>query len=219
MKRVPLNFDWPIGEVWKGYVNPHYKDCPRCKGKGVTSAHERLTDLVGLIMLSGEDARREKCHPYFNNAPLYYTQNMHVGKDMIILTEGLAGREMSMMGHDSCDKWQAVNKIIKAAGLDPKKWGMCVECKGEGIDLSIKKAYETWEDYEPPDGDGFQLWETTSEGSPSSPVFETASALARWCEKNATIFGSEKCTKEQWLNMFQEEYGVDTGSMLIFKIP
>ena len=30
---------------------------------------------------------------------------------------------------------------------------------------------------DPPNGDGYQLWETTSEGSPVSPVFESIDAL------------------------------------------
>ncbi len=34
----------------------------------------------------------------------------------------------------------------------------------------IQKQAEDWTDTEPPTGDGYQLWETTSEGSLSSPV-------------------------------------------------
>lgn len=34
--------------------------------------------------------------------------------------------------------------------------------------------------YDPPAGDGWQLWETTTEGSPISPVFPTAEDLATW---------------------------------------
>ncbi len=33
---------------------------------------------------------------------------------------------------------------------------------------------------EPPEGEGWQLWETVSEGSPVSPVFESAEQLADW---------------------------------------
>ena len=32
----------------------------------------------------------------------------------------------------------------------------------------------------PPKGEGFQLWETTTEGSPVSPVFETLDELCEW---------------------------------------
>lgn len=36
----------------------------------------------------------------------------------------------------------------------------------------------------PPTGDGYQLWETVSEGSPISPVFATPEELATWMTRN-----------------------------------
>ena len=63
-------------------------------------------------------------------------------------------------------------------------------------------------DYEqvfgPPAGSGYQLWETTTEGSPVSPVFETLDGLCGWCETNATTFGRSKATKEEWARMLQD---------------
>lgn len=61
--------------------------------------------------------------------------------------------------------------------------------------------------FAPPAGEGFQLWETTTEGSPVSPVFETLDGLCDWCEENATVFADIKATKEQWKQMF------DSGSI------
>jgi len=49
LKRVPLDFSWPLSTVWEGYVNPHYEKCHNCKdcsGKGTTIARQRLEDLV-----------------------------------------------------------------------------------------------------------------------------------------------------------------------------
>lgn len=57
---------------------------------------------------------------------------------------------------------------------------------------------------EPPKGEGYQLWDTTSEGSPISPVFETLDKLCKWCEVNATTFGKFKATKEEWKEMLQD---------------
>ncbi len=74
---------------------------------------------------------------------------------------------------------------------------------------------------EPPKGDGYQLWETTSEGSPTSPVFATLEALCEWCETNTTTFGSFKASKEEWLQMLSPEGHVhveltnDVGGKLI----
>ena len=57
---------------------------------------------------------------------------------------------------------------------------------------------------EPPPGDGYQMWETTSEGSPISPVFKTPEELARWLVDNgASSFGSDTATYDQWLGMIR----------------
>lgn len=61
-----------------------------------------------------------------------------------------------------------------------------------------------------PEGEGYQLWEVTSEGSPVSPVFTTDEDLARWCEGNATVFGSLRATAGEWLRMFRGEVLVHT---------
>jgi hypothetical protein len=50
---------------------------------------------------------------------------------------------------------------------------------------------------------GYQLWETTSEGNPASPVFKT---LDEWYKENATVFGSHKATKEKWKSMLDENF-------------
>jgi hypothetical protein len=45
---------------------------------------------------------------------------------------------------------------------------LCPECKGDGHIWSSKEAEtmcDNWKKSEPPLGDGYQLWETTSEGS------------------------------------------------------
>lgn len=59
----------------------------------------------------------------------------------------------------------------------------CPACDGHGETEKYagqRAGREAWEDYEPPEGEGWQMWETVSEGSPVTPVFPTAEALARW---------------------------------------
>jgi len=68
----------------------------------------------------------------------------------------------------------------------------------------------------PPDGEGFQLWETTSEGSPNSPVFKTLDELCEWCAENATTFGRNKATKEQWLQMLDANFVFHKQGNLMF---
>lgn len=57
---------------------------------------------------------------------------------------------------------------------------------------------------EPPKGDGFQLWETTTEGSPVSPVFDTIDELADWCAENITSYGKDKLSKKNWQKNLEE---------------
>lgn len=42
------------------------------------------------------------------------------------------------------------------------------------------EEYESWQPTEPPAGEGYQLWETVSEGSPISPVFATKDLFAAY---------------------------------------
>lgn len=65
-----------------------------------------------------------------------------------------------------------------------------------------------FQDYMPeiPEGTpyGYQLYETTTEGTPVSPVFATLEELAAWCERGATVFRRDQFwTREQWLASFR----------------
>jgi hypothetical protein len=123
LKRVPLDFDWPLKKIWQGYVNPYYVECSPCDGRGSNS-------------------------------------------------EG----------------------------------GYCKYCNGDGVPIAFQEKYNEWLDEEPPEGDGFQLWETTSEGSPISPVFDSLEKLCEWAERNATTFGSSTATKEDWKQMLSDDF-------------
>lgn len=106
VKRVPLDLDWPLGEVWVGYLNREL--CPTCECR---------------------KGRRAECD----------------------------------------------------------------ECDGRGY---------VWVDTEPPSGDGWQYWETTTEGSPMSPVYATRSGLARWLAMNESTINGEtgaRMTYQDWL--------------------
>ena len=85
-------------------------------------------------------------------------------------------------------------------------YGKCEFCDGEGevwATPEIKAASEAWENFDPPAGSGWQFWETTSEGSPLTPVFATPEELARWCSDNAvSSFGRDTESYETWLDWF-----------------
>ena len=46
IKRVPLDFNWPLDKEWKGYVNPYYKakECQKCGGSGYSKTARLLKD-------------------------------------------------------------------------------------------------------------------------------------------------------------------------------
>ena len=182
LRRVPLDFDWPLHKVWDGFINHHYIDCAACGGNGATVASRQLDLVVDLLMLAGGDSvvtKRDgarRFHPYFAATPL---AGATPDAALAEVTTGLSGREMCMFGHDSIDRYVARKKILAAAGL-PETWGDCPACHGDGRDPSCCEAVDAWIATEPPEGDGYQVWETVSEGSPISPVFATSEQMVAW---------------------------------------
>lgn len=238
IKRVPLDFNWPVGKIWQGFLNPHYDGhCQNCScgGSGYTTARQRLDELVRLILLSGEDANRGKCHPYFSEmGSLYSTRGITPSPDMVELSTGLAGREPSFLGHDACDAWRASRAVIIAAGLPEDAWGICQNCKGEGSvwdSPENKEKAEAWESYEPPTGEAWQLWETVSEGSPCSPPCASPEELAKWLTTPGNYAGriDSGTTYEQWLrfingpgwapSMIGTSAGIHPGAQVIAEQP
>lgn len=203
LKRVPLDFDAPLDDVWKGYINPYYKRCPDCEG-GYTPDHKWLSSIVHLLLMAGAAGIDDgPLHPWLWNMTL--APNTKPSIEMAKLTGGLAGRMPRVpFGHDGSDNWSAERKIIIAAGLDPETWGICQTCKGEAVDPSISEQYNAWEAEEPPVGDGYQLWENTTEGSPQSPVFSTMDELCEWSAENASTFGGYTASAEEWKKMLSE---------------
>ena len=70
----------------------------------------------------------------------------------------------------------AGHRALKRVPLD-FNWPLCQVWQGY---LRPGRAAKGWQPQEPPVGPGYQLWETTSEGSPMSPVFATLAELAAW---------------------------------------
>jgi hypothetical protein len=226
LRRVPLDFDWPLKKVWFGFVNPHYRECPaaaqnQCSG-GTNPSGMWLDAISRLIAMVGEHAAQEAHqdnlrergwtwpHPYlqeWQQAPRtewprdviermraitdtaeknremhrYHLANpprlLSFGPELVALVNGLSGGQ-ELSAFNSCRiSYEIRKKLLASAGLDNETFGRCAVCNGEGIDPAAKEAYEAWESTPPPDGEGWQLWETVSEGSPVSPVFATRDAF------------------------------------------
>src|SRR6185295_12659678 len=89
---------------------------------------------------------------------------------------------------------------LKRLGVD----GKCQHCDGDGYtwkSVGDKTAYDEWKEYEPPTGEGYQLWETVSEGSPITPVFSSPEALANYLvsDKYRWRNNDHGTTWEQWM--------------------
>lgn len=104
---------------------------------------------------------------------------------------------ISGIGHDAINQWIVVGAECKRLGIDPA----CPHCGGAGTlweSLEAEQAAEAWISSEPPAGDGYQIWETVSEGSPISPVFATPEELAR--HMAGKQWGADKGSSyETWL--------------------
>ena len=174
VKRVPLDFNHTLGEPWPGYLSPAPRPCPagdRCIN-GSTPDRAWLNNWVHILLV----AAGNPTHPWVMEVPLV---ERHPTGLLADVTGALAGRRPDRpFGHDAIDRWKAIKAIIAAAGL-PEDWGLCPSCQGLAYHPDDEGVQEAWERTEPPTGEGWQVWETVSEGSPVTPVFDSAEALAR----------------------------------------
>jgi hypothetical protein len=192
IKRVPLDFDWPKDKIWHGFINPHYKVCGVCD-HGQTIARNQLERLSSMISWLGYSTMRggHDWHPMFDS----FMRPSPIDPKLFEVIDGLvrAGSVIKhkkhkykgdrepegLTGLGSGDDYSITLLLLEQAGL-PLNWGICKACGGDNIDASVKAAYEAWKQTEPPTGPGYQIWETVSEGSPISPVFENIDAAVTW---------------------------------------
>lgn len=75
------------------------------------------------------------------------------------------------------------------------------EWAGEAPDP--KNYMPTWK---PEEKTHYMMYETTTEGTPISPAFETPEELAKWLsDNNASAFADKTAAYEEWLNMIKED--------------
>lgn len=240
LKRVPIDFKWPLNQVWKGYISPYSGvKCRSCNGMGYSKEYNKLQERwygndrePEWVYL--DNGRRWNRAAWNNNldandvASLLkadrlwdFTRNPINEEQKQIVIEKINKGENSWLpfdngytptpeevnkwnregsGHDSSNAWYVIEAKLKKLNLPSR----CEFCEGEGEfwqSDEIEKMAEKWENIEPPKGEGYQLWEDVSEGSPVSPVCKTLEDLCKWCEGNATTFGKFKASKEEWLKM------------------
>lgn len=234
LKRVAMDFNWPLKATWIGYLNPYRSiSCPACDGSGLNPETKRLEDNwythsnhdgeegwnshleqgeVDALIEAGR--LMDFTHTPINGWQLWVVdQKLASGLNSWLpfpngtnpTAEEVNKWSRNGIGHDAINRWICVKARAKRLGF----YGKCELCKGDGylfVSDDVKKLHNEWQGMEPPSGDGFQLWETTSEGSPISPVFASLEELCEWCAPNATTFGSHKATKEQWFQMLSDDF-------------
>jgi hypothetical protein len=119
---------------------------------------------------------------------------------------------LSGIGHDAINQWVVVKARCEREGVAQE----CPECGGHGtreLWSGQRAAAEAWEKFEPPTGEGWQLWETVSEGSPITPPMPTAEALVEylvtvgdvWSQRRNTRWdreAAERIVKSAWAPSF-----------------
>lgn len=268
LRRVPLDFDWPLKETWAGYLNPFYAaraECPACDGSGYGPEAKRFADqwyghapfdpvaygatpltvdhpavveaatrnvdrspeYYGVPYVGRDEAIRKESGRLFDHwkgqwshhliqadvDALIASHRLHDFTDTFVPGTGWVAIDpppavtpeevnawsLSGMGHDAINRFVCVRARCEREGVPVD----CPECDGSGEtwpSRAHKALAESWEHIDPPKGDGYQCWETTSEGSPISPVFATAEELARWlADTGASACGSQTATYDQWL--------------------
>lgn len=281
LKRVPLDFSWPIGRIWHGYINPFYKrhsrECPHCEGYGDSpevrllskkwygSAPFNPTEKGSVPFTPEHPSVRKFAERNVSNSPSYYGHGEeaiqreaerlcglfnaqwahHLSQEDVQVCWDKNGlMSWSHMRDKETGRWvrnpdakvptaKEVNDWSINAELDGpdssaciiaeakrKKYKMhCAYCKGDGNlwdDPKNKRLANRWNKMHPPKGDGYQLWGTTNEGEPMSPVFPTLEALCEWLEPNATTFAHNKTTKENWMRMLDDGMVVHQVGNMIF---
>jgi hypothetical protein len=243
LKRVALDFDWPLNKAWSGFINDKHDaavSCPQCGGDGCSPEARHLKNLWygydefrpedrGSVPLTPDDAPvRAFAERNVAHAPAYCgkgegaiireakrlcamwnTQWSHhlnqADVDALVaanrlwdftrtFTPGIGWQDkdppyaptakeinawsIGGLAHDSINQWAVVRAECERLGHAVE----CANCAGDGEtwpSKEAKAAYDAWESTEPPSGEGYQIWETVSEGSPISPVFSTPEELAR----------------------------------------
>lgn len=215
VNRVPLDFGWPLDEVWQGYLMPEALRenlCPACRRRsprdgsdGLTPEARAIADTFYPHMVGGAHAETLAWHDKIGQAEVdmlveagrlrewqgperRWVRVPRTAEDVNNANHGWAS-SLGVLGHDGINRLLLVRFRCERLGIRYD----CPTCDGR----TTVEAYrgqraeaEAWQPTEPPEGEGWQLWETVSEGSPISPVFATAEELAQWLTTRAACWGA-----------------------------
>jgi hypothetical protein len=191
VRRVPLDFDWPTEKVWEGYVRPaslSETDCPDCGGTGYSPTALWLSaTFYGYAHREGDTARWCDKISQAEVDILQAAGRLRVWRDGAWHNDKRTAEDVNEMqrnhrgleGHDAINRGILIDYRCAALGFSDR----CSICEGHGSTEAYpgqRAESEAWEPTQPPEGEGWQMWETVSEGSPLSPVFATSEGLVDW---------------------------------------
>lgn len=222
IRRVPLDFEWPLNQVWHGYVLPEslrLPECPDCNYDGYRSSGMSAAAYGIEATFYAHDTPE----PYRSQIAWHDKITQHE-VDMLVaegrlpvweidpgtdagawdFTRARTANEINALqdtspldGHDAINRSLLVRYRCKRLRIAMK----CPTCKGKthvGTREQVK-AKKAWTSFDPPAGEGWQVWEDISEGSPISPVFATRADLLGWLTSpaSAEAYHRYPLTREQ----------------------
>lgn len=180
VRRVPENLDIRPGQVWEPSRLPlalrpaECLDCP-VDHPGRNSDYAWLHALLEVAhVVSVTDAYR---HMPASVASIPHTPHAAPGPDLKDLITGLTGPHF-----EDAFPARAVEALIDKAGLNAETWGTCPSCNGTGhIDAypgqADDRASHTYP--EPPEGDAWQLWTSTTPLTALTYPYSTSEGLTQ----------------------------------------
>jgi len=193
IKRVPLDFDWPLDQRWKGFIPPDdgKVPCTNCVGTdGRPTGYSRLGNSIYSLAEYGAERPilpRDATDLAPEEIRFMEALSNKVAPDhrRLIKSKGLQNRMRPYVtGRTVTDPrfmcYDIMQHLAKTLRVSFKKTFFCEVCKGECkviADPIQNRRSKGWRRKQPPKGEGWQVWETVSEGSPVTPVFATADEL------------------------------------------
>lgn len=208
LKRVPLDFDWPTGVPWVGYVNPYPgKKCHTCRGDSLSPEGR---DLWYGFRFQGEPLSEDEAQALIKLGRPW---------DLLAVNPNPTPEEIRVWslgrGHDTINSWAILEARATRLGIILG----CQDCEGGGLvwpDTGQKALHDQWIPYEPPSGEGYQLWMCRTGTWPLSPVFPTLEELSCWCAPNATTFAEFRATAEEWTRMLRANSVCHQEGLMIY---
>jgi hypothetical protein len=199
VKRVPLDFDWPMNKRWDGYLSPEgeWPECEKCNGDGIHPFAKPIAETFYASDLPGRaDDPVRSAYRWCDKLTQEEVDHLLIEgrlRTWVKDDSDRGGRWESVprtahevnaqpQQHDGINRWILITFRCERLGLPVE----CDNCGGHGRTATAEQRAEldVWEPTEPPAGDGYQMWESVSEGAPISPVFDSPEALAHWLDEH-----------------------------------